>query len=144
MVAGTVAASAIMVVPPVIVLFLSFREGRPIDPGQAYSFAHYIAVFGDPFIYRVLLNTLGVALTTLVVALAFGVPAAWLVERTDIKGKPVVLTMMTLGLLIPGFATAMGWLFLMHPRIGLFNALATQVFGLAAPFNIASIVGMGW
>jgi iron(III) transport system permease protein len=145
MVAVTIVASAIIVVPPLIVLFLSFREGRPIDPGQAYSLAHYIAVFGDPFIYRVLLNTLGVALCTLAVALAFGVPAAWLVERTDLKGKPVVLTLMTLGLLIPGFATAMGWLFLMHPRIGLFNALAMQAFGFgSAPFNIASIIGMGW
>ncbi|HLI20849.1 MAG TPA: ABC transporter permease subunit, partial [Stellaceae bacterium] len=72
-------------------------------------------------------------------------PAAWLVERTDLKGKAAVLTVMTLGLLIPGFATAMGWLFLMHPRIGLFNALATQLLGFrSAPFNIASIVGMGW
>jgi iron(III) transport system permease protein len=145
MVVVTTAASAIIIVPPVIVLLLSFREGRPIDPGQVYSFAHYVAVFGDPFIYRVLLNTFGVALTTLVVALAFGVPAAWLVERTDLRGKSVVLTLMTLGLLIPGFATAMGWLFLMHPRIGLFNALATEVLGFgSAPFNIASIVGMGW
>ena len=145
MVAVTIAASAVIIVPPLIVLLLSFREGRPIDPGQAYSLAHYIAVFGDPFVYHVLLNTLGVALTTLVVALAFGVPAAWLVERTDLKGKPVVLTLMTLGLLIPGFATAMGWLFLMHPRIGLFNALAMQVFGFGStPFNIASIIGMGW
>jgi iron(III) transport system permease protein len=145
MVAVTIAASIIIVVPPAVVLLLSFREGRPIDPGQAYSFIHYIAVFGDPFIYRVLLNTLGVALITLVVALAFGVPAAWLVERTDLRGKGLVLTLMTLGLLIPGFATAMGWLFLMHPRIGLFNALATQVLGFgAAPFNIASILGMGW
>ncbi|HEX4195105.1 MAG TPA: ABC transporter permease subunit, partial [Stellaceae bacterium] len=145
MVAVTIAASVIIIVPPAVVLLLSFREGRPIDPGQAYSFVHYIAVFGDPFIYRVLLNTLGVALITLVVALAFGVPAAWLVERTDLRGKGLVLTLTTLGLLIPGFATAMGWLFLMHPRIGLFNALATQIFGLsAAPFNIASILGMGW
>lgn len=145
MVAVTLATSAIVVVPPAIVLMLSFREGRPIDPGEPYSLAHYIAVFGDPFIYGVLANTLGVALITLAVALAFGVPAAWLVERSDLKGKPVVLTLMTLGLLIPGFATAMGWLFLMHPRIGLFNALATQVLGFrVAPFNIASIIGMGW
>ncbi|HWE72820.1 MAG TPA: iron ABC transporter permease [Stellaceae bacterium] len=145
MVAVTIAASVVIIVPPVVVLLLSLREGRPIDPGQAYSFVHYIAVFGNPFIYRVLLNTLGVALTTLAVALIFGVPAAWLVERTDLRGKGLVLTLMTLGLLIPGFATAMGWLFLMHPRIGLFNALATQVFGFsAAPFNIASLLGMGW
>ena len=145
MVAVTVAVSAIIVIPPAIVLLLSFREGRPIDPGQAYSFAHYIAVFGDPYIYRVLANTLGVAIVTLAVALAFGVPAAWLVERSNLRGKAIVLTLMTLGLLIPGFATAMGWLFLMHPRIGLFNALATQVLGFhSAPFNIASLIGMGW
>ena len=145
MVAATIAASAIIVVPPAIVLLLGFREGRPIDPGQAYSLIHYRDVFGDPFIYGVLLNTLGVALITLAIALAFGVPAAWLVERTDLKGKSAVLTLMTLGLLIPGFATAMGWLFLMHPRIGLVNALAMQALGLrAAPFNIASILGMGW
>jgi iron(III) transport system permease protein len=145
MVAITVAASAIIVVPPIIVLLLSFREGRPIDPGQAYSLVHYITVFGDRFIYGVLANTLGVAVITLVVALAFGVPAAWLCERTDLPGKPIILTVMTLGLLIPGFATAMGWLFLMHPRIGLLNALAIQVFGFkASPFNIASIIGMGW
>ncbi len=145
MVAVTVAVSAIIVIPPAIVLLLSFREGRPIDPGQAYSFAHYVAVFGDPYIYGVLANTLGVAIVTLAVSLAFGVPAAWLVERSDLRGKAIVLTLMTLGLLIPGFATAMGWLFLMHPRIGLFNALATQVLGFrSAPFNIASLIGMGW
>ena len=45
----------------------------------------------------------------------------------------------------PAFATAMGWLFLMHPRIGLVNAFLREAFDLAeAPFNIASIVGMGW
>ena len=139
------AASAVIIVPPAIVLLLSLREGRPIDPGAAYSLVHYLAVFGDPFVYRVLANTLGVALVTLVVALAFGVPAAWLVERTDLPGKPLVLTTMTLGLLIPGFATAMGWLFLIHPRIGLVNAVAIKALGLTVPpFNVASILGMGW
>ncbi|HLI22923.1 MAG TPA: hypothetical protein VKV32_17505, partial [Stellaceae bacterium] len=68
-VAAVIAASAIIVVPPAIVLLLSFREGRPIDPGEPYSLAHYVAVFGDPYIYGVLANTLGVALITLVVAL---------------------------------------------------------------------------
>ncbi|HKT19970.1 MAG TPA: iron ABC transporter permease [Stellaceae bacterium] len=141
----TVAASAIIVIPPAIVLLLSLREGRPIDPSAAYSLAHYAEVFSDPFVYRVLANTLGVALVTLAVALAFGVPAAWLIERTDLPGKTFVLTVMTIGLLMPGFAAAMGWLFLMHPRIGLLNALAVQILGFTAPpFNIASIAGMGW
>ena len=33
----------------------------------------------------------------------------------------------------------------MHPRIGLVNVFLTRVVGLEeAPFNIATILGMGW
>ena len=130
---------------PIIIFWLSFRIGRPIDPNATYSFAHYIKVFGDPFAYKVLLNTLGFALTTLVVSLSFGLPCAWLVERTNLPGKPILYTLMTIGLLLPGFATAMGWLFLMHPRIGIINAMLKSFLGLDFPiFNITSIIGMGW
>ena len=52
---------------------------------------------------------------------------------------------MTIGLLMPGFAAAMGWLFMLHPRIGLLNVWLMSLLGLeSAPFNIASVVGMGW
>ena len=52
---------------------------------------------------------------------------------------------MAVGLLIPGFAAAMGWLFLLHPRIGLLNQLLMTSFHLAqAPLDIASIPGMGF
>ncbi|MGZ0247413.1 MAG: ABC transporter permease, partial [Alphaproteobacteria bacterium] len=84
-------------------------------------------------------------IVTLVVALFFGLPTAWLAERTDLPGKSLLYTLMTIGLLMPGFAAAMGWLFLLHPRIGLINVWFIDWFGLAsAPFNIASIIGMGW
>ena len=44
---------------------------------------------------------------------------------------------MAVGLLIPGFAAvAMGWLFLLHPRIGLLNQLFQVVFGMPSPFSI--------
>src|SRR2546421_4011729 len=51
--------------------------------------------------------------------------------------------LMAVGLLIPGFAAAMGWLFLLHPRIGLFNQLLIGSFGVSGP-SITSILGMGW
>ena len=130
---------------PIIVLFLSFRDGRPIDPTSTYSFMHYAAVFTDPVAYRALMNTVTFALVTLFVAFAFGLPAAWLAERTNLPAKPLLYTLMTLGILLPGFATAMGWLFMMHPRIGLVNVFLMRVVGFEeAPFNIATIVGMGW
>ena len=39
----------------------------------------------------------------------------------------------------------MGWVFLLHPRIGVLNKVLVSAFGLTnSPFNIASITGMGW
>jgi iron(III) transport system permease protein len=139
-----VVASAIIVTILAIVIWLSFRDAGS-DGQQHYSLAQYATTFLDPFTYRVLLNTLGFAATTLVVALAFGVPLAWLIERTDFPGKTLLFTVMAIGLTIPGFASAMGWLFLLHPRIGLLNAWLRQSLGLtASPFDIGTVIGMGW
>jgi iron(III) transport system permease protein len=145
MLAVVLGLSLLILCMPLIVFGLSFREGRPIDPETAYSFVHYIQVFSDTYTYRVFLNTFGYSITSLLVAFGFGLPAAWLAERTDLPLKPLLYTLMTVGLLMPGFATAMGWLFLFHPRIGLGNVLLNNLSdGAIGPINIASIGGMGW
>ena len=138
-------ATMVVVVTLAIVVFLSFRDGTPGDPQAAWTFANYPSVFLSEFTYQVLANTVGFSLVTLVVSLAFGVPAAWLVERTDLPGKSTLFTFMAMGLLIPGFASSMGWLLMLHPRIGLANVWLMHAFGLTEPvFNIATIIGMGW
>src|SRR5205823_5381298 len=110
-----------------LVAWISVRESVSTD---ADTLRHYVELYTDPFAYTALLNTLGFTAVTVVVALALGVPIAWLVERTDLGGKSVIITVMTLSVLIPGFFTAMGWLFLAHPRIGMVNQLAMSLFGL--------------
>jgi iron(III) transport system permease protein len=138
-------ASVLIIALLAVVIWLSFREGGLGDPDAAYSLANYPEMFANPFTWRVLANTLAFALATLVVALAIGMPSAWLVERTDLPGKSVFFTLMSVGLLIPGFASAMGWLFLMHPQIGLVNRWAKEGLGLEDPlFDISTVVGMGW
>jgi iron(III) transport system permease protein len=128
-----------------VVVWLSWTSGRPGDPALGYTAQNFVEVFSDRRTYVVLIDTFGFALISLVVAVGFGIPAAWLAERTDVRAKMLLFTLMAMGLLIPGFATAMGWLFLMHPRIGLVNQLLVSTFHLSAPpFNITSIVGMGW
>jgi iron(III) transport system permease protein len=140
-----VAASAVILLHLAVVLWLSWTNGSPGDPDLSYTAQNFVDVFADPRTYSVLLDTVGFAFISLVVALAFGIPAAWLAERTDFPAKTLLFTLMAVGLLIPGFAAAMGWLFLLHPRIGLLNQLLISTFHLAsAPFNINSIVGMGW
>ena len=128
----------------ITILWLSFIEGAPGDAELGYTFANYAAIFGDPFTYRVIRNTFAFLAVTLIVSFSLGLPIAWLMERTDFPGKPVVFTLMTVALLIPGFAVALGWVFLLHPRIGLINLALMSLFDLSqAPFNIGNIVWMG-
>ena len=137
--------SLLILAPLVVVFWLSFFEGSLLDPVIRYSFNNYVKVFTEPFTYKVLWNTAGFSLIALAVSFLFGLPAAWLVERTDFPGRTLLLTLMTVGLLIPGFAVAMGWLFLLHPRIGIVNQFLQDKFGLAdAPLSITTITGMGW
>jgi iron(III) transport system permease protein len=143
--AVVVVTSAVVVCLLAVVVWLSWTSGRPGDPALGYTAQNFIEVFSDRRTYIALIDTFGFALISLVVAVGFGIPAAWLAERTDVRAKMLLFTLMAMGLLIPGFATAMGWLFLMHPRIGLVNQLLVSTFHLSAPpFNITSIVGMGW
>ena len=141
---ATLAMSVIILACLGIVFWISFIEGEP-DAEYVYTLGNYVSVALDSRTYEVLWNTLGFAFASLAVAFFFGIPAAWLVERTNLPGKTIVFTLMTIGLLMPGFAAAMGWLFLMHPRIGLLNTFLIGALGLAeAPFDISSILGMGW
>jgi iron(III) transport system permease protein len=128
-----------------VVLWLAFTSGSPGDPALVYTPKNFVLVFSDQRTYSVLIDTFAFAAVSLAVALAFGIPAAWLAERADFAAKTLLFTLMAVGLLIPGFAAAMGWLFLLHPRIGLLNQLLIGTFGLSgAPLPITSILGMGW
>jgi len=137
--------SLLILAPLAVVFYLSFFEGSLLETTSRVSLKNYAAVFGEAFTYKVLWNTAGFSFVALLVAFFFGIPTAWLVERTDFPGKTVLLTFMTIGLLIPGFAVAMGWLFLLHPRIGVINQWLQNAFGLVdAPLSITTITGMGW
>lgn len=107
------------------------------------TIAHYVELYSDPFAYRAFLNSLGFSLCTLIVAFFFGVPIAWLTERTDIKGRSAIYTFMTVGIFIPSFFSAMGWLFLLHPRIGMVNTWLREIFGIQVSLSIVSVPGMG-
>ncbi len=137
--------SLVIIAHLAVVVWLAWTEGSPGTAALTYTWHNYVDIFSDRRTYDVLINTLGFSVVALIVALAFGLPAAWLVERTDLPGKTIVFALMTVGMIIPGFAAAMGWLFLLHPRIGLLNVWLMDFFHLReAPINITSVIGMGW
>lgn len=139
------AVCCIVLVLLAVVIWLSFTTGSPVGTSLHYTTAHYADLLLSPLTYRVILNTLLFSAITLLTSLTIGLPIAWLVERTDFPGKTTVFTLMTVGLLLPGFSVALGWLLLLHPRIGILNRMAMELFGLReAPFNIETMFGMGF
>jgi iron(III) transport system permease protein len=129
----------------VVMFWISLQKGAFGTPSASYTLANYVEVFSDPFIYRVVTNTLIFTATATLIALLFGLPIAWLVERTTVPGKTFIYAIMTLGLLIPGIYTAMGWTMIAHPRIGILNRWLVEAFELVdAPINIATPMGMGF
>jgi iron(III) transport system permease protein len=128
-----------------VMFWVSFQKGIFGTASAIYTLSNYRELLTDPFVLQVIKNTLVFAVSSTLVALVIGLPIAWLVERTTLPGKTLVYTLMTLGLLIPGIYTAMGWTLIAHPRIGIVNRWLVDLLGLdSGPINIATPIGMGF
>ena len=127
-----------------VFVWVSFQTGVIGTDEAEYSIENYLVIFGDPFVYEVLENTLIFALATTAVSLVIGLPIAWITERTTIRPKELIYAMMTTGLLVPPIFIGMGWTFIAHQRIGLVNKLIKAIFGQDSwVINIETPAGMG-
>jgi iron(III) transport system permease protein len=128
-----------------ILIWMSFQTGIIGTDDAKFSLSNYFEVFDDSLFIEAVSNTIVFSITATLVSMAIGLPIAWVTERTTLPAKSWVYVIMTLGLLIPGIYTAMGWTFLAHARIGFFNRWAIEYLGVVeAPLNIATPLGMGF
>jgi iron(III) transport system permease protein len=126
----------------VIILTIAFQDPQN---SSIYTLQNFRDLYLEPFVYSALLNTAGYTAVSVITALFFAVPIAWLAERTDLPGREWVFPLMTASAVIPGTFGALGWLFLLHPRIGTINRWLMEVMHLhSAPLNIVSVEGMGF
>ncbi len=138
-------AGMLSVVVALLVLILTIAFQDPLD-SSIYTLQNFRDLYLDPFVYKTLLNTAGFTIVATLTALFFAIPIAWLAERTDLPGRSWVFPIMTASAVIPGLFSALGWLFMFHPRMGLVNRWLVDVvpFVHTSPFNIISISGMGF
>ena len=137
-----VVLGVLVVVPLVFLAVSSFRPGGlPWNPG--FTIQNYLAVYGDPALADMLVNTLVFVGGSVALAIALGATLAWLVERTDMPARPLVRAMVILPMATPPLLLAIAWIMLLSPRTGFLNKLLMQAFGLeAAPFDIYTMSGM--
>jgi iron(III) transport system permease protein len=137
------AAATIIILLSAIVLWMTFIPGIIGEPG--FTLDNYKEAWSDLDIREVVINTIMVGVGTVLVTFFFAIPMAWLIQRTDMPLKALVMTFIALGALIPGFLKAIGWIILLSEEIGIINVFLKDLFGLKeSPFNIEAIWGIAF
>jgi iron(III) transport system permease protein len=86
-------------------------------------------------------NSLLFAAGSTVLAVSLGTLLAYLIVRTDVPLKGLMFATSLVPLIIPGILHTIAWIFLLSPRIGVFNKLLEPIFG-PGTFNVFSMWGM--
>lgn len=118
-------------------LFNVFRASFLDPQGTTFTFGNYVKVLGTAFYRASLVNSLTVGLGAALATTAVGVPLAFCLARLPIPGKPILLALATLPLVLPSFVGAYAWVLLLG-RSGLVSGFLRSI---GIPFT--SIYGKG-
>ncbi|MGR8981288.1 MAG: carbohydrate ABC transporter permease [Gammaproteobacteria bacterium] len=131
--AGGIAAVCYALLPVLWIISLSLKPGPELGDGRLIprspGLEHYRAVFSDPQFPAALLNSVGIALITAMLAVALAVFAAYAIVRIEFSGKKIVLYCALAVAMFPP-VLAVGPLFDLWRAIGLFDTWA----GLILPY----------
>ncbi len=119
------------------------QNSLPFD-ATPFTLANYTGVFGSLRTYQLLGNTAIFAGGSLALGGALGILFAWLIERTDVPFGSALAGVLVVPMGIPPILTAISYVFILDPRIGLLNIATRGIFGLdgLGPFNVYAIPGM--
>lgn len=110
----------------------------------ALTIANVTAFLSDQRLLFATLNSLGVATGVAVLSVLIGVPLAYGVARTTMRGKRLVQATIIISLVSPDFLLAMAYIALAGPNAGYLNVVLRSAFGWegAGPLNIFSLGGL--
>ena len=101
---------------PIAVLILYSFNGQGVGgfPPRNLTFDWYRILFSDAAIWDAVLNSLQVAFAAMLISLAFGIPAALALDRTQFPGKALFRRLVLLPLILPGIITGLSLLMLFN------------------------------
>ncbi|MET0939197.1 MAG: iron ABC transporter permease [Gaiellaceae bacterium] len=102
------------------------------------SFSRAYAAIG---LGEMALNSLWFVVGTTALSIGLGTVLAYLVVRTDLPFKPLILALTVTQLVIPGVLYTIAWIFLASPRSGALNTLLEPLLG-PGTFDIFGLRGM--
>ena len=97
----------------------------------------------DGFWIQTTLNTLFVVLSVMFGTSLIALPTAWLIERSDLTGRQLLGSFLTLPYIVPSYLLAVAWITLANPDVGWINIWAHDLFNTqSAVVNIYGRVGI--
>ena len=136
-------ATALLVVYPVaMVLYGSVKDTAPGQPG-ALTLANWRAVLGDADTFRVLANSILIALPRTVLALALATAFAWCLARTNTPCPRLLEGLLAFMFFLPELPWVLAWMLLGAPKVGLLNQWVRAVLpGVDSVVNVYSYGGL--
>ena len=98
----------------------SFSDPQEFD---SFTLGNYAELFNEKNLLEVLGRTLLLGGGTVFWLAIFAFPFTWILTRTNFRWKTGLFTLMTAKLAIPGFITAMSYVWLFNPNSGLVNKM---------------------
>ena len=92
---------------PIMVLIVYSFNGHGVGgfPPRDLTFDWYRQLFADDAIWASVLNSITVALASVLIALALGIPAGLALDRASFPGKGIFRRVVLLPLVLPGIIT---------------------------------------
>lgn len=123
---------------PVAMLFLQSVFPNIGESSFAEAFRPYLAIAGTDGLVRMWSNSLGCAVLTTLFAWALGLPAGWLMARTNLPGKSLLRVSLLLPVMSPPYLLALAYVLLLND-----NGLVDTFVGPLPEILRKGFFGMG-
>src|SRR5262249_47044963 len=110
----------LIVYPVAMVLFGSVRNAAP-GQGGVFTLVNWRSVLGDPETFRVLANSLLIAVPRTLLALALATGFAWCVARTNTPCPRLLEGLLAFMFFLPELPWVLAWMLLGAPNVGLLD-----------------------
>jgi iron(III) transport system permease protein len=132
-------------VPLVFLLWQSVMTPETASKPAEFTLQNFVGAYSSGETLHLFWNSVQFATGTACLALVVGTFFAWVNERTNTPFKALFFAISIVPLIIPGILFTVAWIMLGSPKIGIFNLVLQQWFGIEGPvFNVYSMLGMIW
>jgi iron(III) transport system permease protein len=132
---------AVAVLTPVgLIVYQSFLSGPFFSKTSVLSLEAYQYIFTDPSFYEALWTTTLIAFGMVAVAVPLGGGLAFLLTRTDIRGKRILEVLVLVPMFISSVVLAFGYTVSVGP-VGFMSLFVRDILGFV-PWNLYSLTGI--